>query len=131
MARETKEQRDLREAQEQAAAEAALAEYLRTVPKRLMNAQALAQSLGISVNVSLTEAGPCVNFCDDDAMIDELLTYQTEEWELEDLERKLRELKQAQDDRRARVALAQDVWKNRLTEAERIALKENIVWMSA
>ena len=125
MARKLKEERDARLAQEQAAAEAALAAYLLTVPKRLMDAQALAQNLGVSVNVSLTETGPSVHFYSEASVIDDTLTYQTEEWELEYLERKLHALREEKDARTARLTLARDVWKNRLTETERAALKEN------
>lgn len=130
MARETREQRNARLAQEQAAAEAALESYLLTVPKRLMYAQALAQNLGVSVTVSLTETGPSVHFYNEASVIDNTLTYQTEEWELESLERKLRGLSEERDARAARLALARHVWKNRLSETERAALKENINWLN-
>ena len=126
MARESKEQRDARLAQEQAAAEAALEAYLLTVPKRLMDAQALAQNLGISVTVSLTETGPSVHFRDEASVIDDTLTYQTEEWELEYLERKLRDIKEEKEAIARRRAIAQDTWENRLNPVEREALKEHI-----
>lgn len=129
MARESKEERQAREALEQAAAEKALEAYLLTVPKRLMDAQALAQSLGVGVNVSLIETGPRVHFYDESNVIDDTLTYQTEEWELEYLERKLRDMKIDQDARVYRRGIAEDAWKNKLTETERAALKENIHWL--
>ena len=125
MARESKEERLAREAREQAAAEAALEAYLLTVPKRLMDAQALAQDLGVNVNVKLTATGPSIYFYDDAAVIDDTLTYQTEEWELEYLERKLRDMKEEKVARAARISLAQDAFA-RLSDAERAAIKENI-----
>lgn len=130
MARESKEERLAREAREQAAVEATLEAYLLTVPKRLMDAQALAQNLGVNTNVSLTATGPSVHFFDEASVIDVTLTYQTEEWELESLERKLREIREEKDARIARLALARDVWKNKLSETERAALKENINWLN-
>lgn len=125
MPRETKEQRLEREAREQAAAEAELEAYLLTVPKRLMDAQGLAQNLGVSVNVNLSENGLSVHFYHESAVIDDTLTYQTEEWELECLERKLRDLKEEQEARKARTSLAEEAWKNKLTDDERAAIKEN------
>ena len=128
MARETKEERLLREAREQAAAEAALEAYLLTVPKRLMDAQALAQDVGVSVNVRLTATGPAVHFYDESHAIDDRLTYQADQWELEYLERKLQAIKEEQVARAVRLSLAQDAFA-RLTEAERAAIKENISQM--
>lgn len=125
MARESKEERLAREAREQAAAEAALEAYLLTVPKRLMDAQALAQNLGISVTVNLTEKGPSVYFHDEKNQLDDTFTYQTDQWELEYLERKLQAIKDEKVARAVRVSLAQDAFA-RLTEAERVAIKENI-----
>ena len=125
MARESKEEKQAREAREQAAAEAAYSAYLQTVPKRLMDAQALAQDLGVSVNVKLTATGPSVHFFCEAAVIDDTLTYQVDEWELEYLERKLRDLKEEKVARAVRVSLAQDAFA-RLTDAERQAIKENI-----
>ena len=97
MARETKEEKAIREAREQAKSEAALEAYLQTVPKRIMDAQALAQSLGITTSVSLATNGPIVNFYDPNNQVDDYLTYHTDEWELEYLERKLRDIKEERD----------------------------------
>jgi hypothetical protein len=129
MARETKEQRQAREAQEQAAAEAAMAEYYKTVPKRLLEAQALAQKLGVSVHLSLTETGPSVHFEYSDQRekiyIDETLTYQTEQWEMESLESQLHRIKEAQEERAERLKIAQAVF-DRITPLEKAAIKEFI-----
>lgn len=128
MARETKEERQAREAQEQARAEAALAAYLLTVPKRLMDAQALAQSLGVGVNVRLTETGPSVHFYDESKVIDDTLTYQTEEWELEYMERKLRDMKIDQEAKIYRRGVAQDVFAT-LSREQKEAIIENIRYL--
>jgi hypothetical protein len=128
MARETKDEKILREAREQAVAEAALEAYLLTVPKRLMDAQALAQSIGVAVNVSLTATGPSVHFYDDAAVIDDTLTYQTESWELEYLERKLRDMKIDQEARIYRRGVAQDVFAT-LSREQKDAIIENIHYL--
>jgi hypothetical protein len=125
MARETKEERILREAHERARAEDALEKYLASVPKRLNDAHIMARNLGISVNVKLTEDGPSVHFRDEKEIFNDTLTYQTEEWELESLERKLRELNDENVARAARVSMAQEVFAT-LSKEQKAAIKENI-----
>ena len=125
MPRETKDERILREAQEQAAAEAALESYRLTVPKRLMDAAAQATQLGISVNVRLGEDGPIVGFYDSNLDIDDSFTYETEQWELEQLENILRDIGIKQAQLSARRVLAREVWDG-LTPTQKTALKENI-----
>lgn len=129
MARETKEERAARLAREEAAAQAALEAYYATVPKRLMEAQALANSLCVSTSISLGTSGPIVHFEYDSekykCFIDYTLTYQTEEWELESLETQLRDLKEKIDKEAARLKVAQDSW-GRLQPLERIVIKEFI-----
>ena len=125
MARETREEKAARLAQEQLAAEEALAAYTKTVPKRLVDAQAWAQSVGVSTGVTLTESGPSVHFYDSNTNFDDHATYQIEEWELEYIERKLRDLKEEQDARRHRKSVAEAAWADLSTE-ERVAIKENI-----
>lgn len=128
MARETKEQRLAREAQYQVEREAALAAYRLTVPARLAAAEQLARSLGISTTITLSEGGPNVHFRDDNSGFDDFANYLIDDWELENLEERLAGLKRAQEERAARRVLAQAVW-DRCTPEERVALKENIVWM--
>lgn len=132
MPRETKEQRAARQEQEQLAEQARLAEYRASVPARLMAASALAVSVGVSANVSLTPTGPAVHFqsdwSGDAAGFDETITYETDEWELEYVERHLRTLKEEQDARAERRAVAQEVFDN-LTPEQRAAVKENISWL--
>lgn len=129
MARETKEERAERLAREEAAAQAALEAYFATVPKRLMEAQALANSLYVSTSVTLGPDGPIVHFEYESekykSYIDATLTYQTEEWELESLEQRLRELKESIDAEKQRFAYAQAIWTT-LSETDRKALKEFI-----
>lgn len=128
MARETKEQRAERDARERQVLEDERQEYLKTVPARLAAAEQLARSLGISTKITLTEGGPNVHFRDDNSGFDDFANYLIDEWELEDLEGRLASLKRAQEERAARRVLAQTVW-DRCTPEERVALKENLVWM--
>lgn len=127
MARETKEERVAREAREESERLAATAVYRASIPARLMMAQVLAQEVGISTTIRLTATGPSVRFYDShDEVFDETVCYTTEEWELEYLERRLREKKEEQDARVRRRGIAEDVWANKLTAEEKAALKENI-----
>jgi hypothetical protein len=106
------------------------AELLKVLPKRLMDAQALASSLGLSVEVSLSEYGPVVQFGgpDEPGDIDTELTYQSEIWEVEWLEKKLQSLKEEQDARAARRELAQRVFSLLDTDAK-AAVKEFIHYL--
>ena len=109
-----------------------LVEYKASVPKRLMEAQALASWLGIAVHVSLTATGPSVRFKEenhyDKLYIDETITYETEEWVLESLEATLASLKTKRDAYDARRIIADGVW-SRLSDDEKFALKEHFIWM--
>jgi hypothetical protein len=129
MPRETREERDARLAREEAAAQVALEAYLASVPKRLMEAQALANSLYVSTSVTLGPAGPIVHFEYESekykVFIDSTLTYQTEEWELESLESQLAKVKEARDEEAARLKVAQTAWE-KMTPLERTVIKEFI-----
>lgn len=109
--------------------EAAVAKYKAELPKRMMEAQALAHRVGVSASVELTEIGPQIAFhCDNDAdkwYIDEVIGYDTEEWELEYLENKLKTIKDTQDAREARRAFAQSTFSN-LTDEQKACIKEFI-----
>lgn len=111
---------------------AAAAVYLAGLPKRLMDAQALACDCGVSTHVNLTVNGPSARFEYEDhshnRYIDTTLTYQSEEWEVESLEGTLRALKAANDAAVARRNLAQSVF-NRLTDDEKVAIRENIHYL--
>jgi len=125
MARETKEQRVERLERELAEETAARVEYLLGVPKRLMDAHALARTLGINVEITLSDTGPVLYFSDENNQFEDRLTYQAEQWELEYVERKLRDLKDKRDAQVARQALAQSLF-DKMTPEEKYALKENI-----
>ena|ERR1017187_6512136 len=109
-----------------------LAMYKASLPKRMMEAEALASHLGIAVHVSLTATGPSVRFEREDhhnnSYIDTTITYETEEWELECLEGTLKKLKDEKDAYDARRVVANGVW-DRLSDEEKIALKEHFLWM--
>ena len=126
MARETKEQSAERRRVEAEASLAAALEYKKTVPALLMTMQAIAQEVGVSTKVSLTPTGPSVHFYDDATNIDDTITYNTEEWEIDYLRRKLMSLKEEQDARIQRRNIAEDAWTNKLTADERVAVKEHI-----
>lgn len=103
------------------------AEFMKVLPKRLMDAQALANDVGVSVSVSLVASGPSVHFyCDDGKeFIDTTVTYETDEWEVGCLESTLQGRKEKIDAARARQQLAQEAF-NKLSPDERAAVKEFI-----
>ena len=130
MARETKEQRAARFAREEQILAESEAKYKATIPARLLAAQALARSLGIQTEVTLTLTGPSVRFYDpDNAAWNETITYETEEWELISLENSLQEVKEQEDARILRRGIAEDVWNNKLTQPEKEALREFIHYL--
>ena len=129
MAKETKEEKAARMLQEEQVQLAALATYRASIPKRMMEAQALAESVGVSVRVTLIDSGPKLTFrfpySNDEGYYMEELTYETEEWSLEGVESLLREIKGEQDTKTIRRKLAEETWKN-LSDLEKAAIKENI-----
>jgi hypothetical protein len=130
MARETKEQKELRWAAEAHIALVAKEAFKATMPARLMKLQALASEASVSTRVLLTEAGPAVEFTRynyDDRMndLEETLTYDSEEWEVDHLERRMNSIKEEIDARRQRKALAENLWKDLPTDVK-TGLKENI-----
>jgi hypothetical protein len=130
MARETKEQRELRRAEETRLEEAAKLAFKATMPAKLMELQAISFACGVNTRVTLTAVGPCVEFTryeydDRGSNFEEELTYESEEWQVEYVERRLREFKEEIDARAARRALAESTWKS-LGEADRRAIKEFI-----
>lgn len=126
MARETKEERIAREAREERQRAEERAAYLATVPNRLLVAHALAREVGVSVDLQLTAVGVNVRFYEEDGILDDTLNHTSEEWELESLERRLSEKKAEKEAIIRRRSIAEDVWANRLTVEEKVALKENI-----
>lgn len=129
MPKETPQQRAERLAREEAAAQAALEAYYASVPKRLMEAQALANTIYVSTSVTLGPGGPIVHFEYESekykVFIDSTLTYQSEEWELESLESRLQELKEKIEDEKRRYKAAESVWAT-LSAGDRQYLKEFI-----
>jgi hypothetical protein len=130
MARETKEQKELRRAAEEHSALLAKEAFRATMPARLMQLQANASSCGVNTRVSLTAAGPSVEFTryeydNKGSNFEEELSYDSEEWQVDYVERRLREFKEEIDARAARRALAEEAWKG-LPLKERAAIKEFI-----
>ena len=110
--------------------QAELAAYKASLPKRLMDAQARALNLGVSTNVSLTPTGPEVSFYNEEKghYIETTLSYDSDEWEVECLERDLQQLQDRKDLADSRRAIAQSAWST-LTEEQQSCLREYITWM--
>lgn len=129
MPKETPQQKAERLAREEAAAQAALEKYYATVPRRLMDALALARSLGVTASVDLLGDGPIVSFEYESekyrCYIDYRLTYQCEEWELETLENQLMTLKAAQENEKSRLESAKKIWES-LSALDKAVIKEFI-----
>lgn len=134
MAKETKEERNARLAVERVDAEIAEnakeALYRKSLPKRMLEVQALAQVVGLPTSVSLIESGPeiSIRFPYSDKKEGSYgveINYDTEEWEMENVERNLQELKEEFESKLSRRAVAQAIW-TKLTTVEQVALKENI-----
>lgn len=104
-----------------------LAAYRDTVPKRMMDAVALARSLGVHVNITLVYDSPCAEFTfyHDGWTSEDSITYTSEEWKLMALEVELRAMKEAQDAKEARRKLAQEIF-DKLSNEEKSAIKEHI-----
>jgi hypothetical protein len=111
-----------------ASAEDQRAAFLVTVPKRLMNAQALALSLGVSANVRASDTGAVVSFYDSNSLIDSNLGFDCEEWELGYIENLLTSLKNTRDRRDQRLALATAAWA-RIDTADQPLIKEFIGYL--
>jgi len=123
---QTKAQKEIIRGQLEQQAIARRKEYLLTVPKRLASLAELAKKLGICVEVKLTETGPLVKFTQDsDPYFDDAGSYDMDEWELDELERRILRVKELEEERVARFNAAVAVWAN-LTEQEREGIKENI-----
>lgn len=102
------------------------------LPKRLMDAQALALKLGVLTRVELTETGPSVSFKYEDHSgkfyINDTLTYESEEWDVENIESTLDQLDKKHKEYEARRLVAQSVFGN-LTEEQKSAVKEFIHYL--
>ena len=109
---------------------AELAAYKAGLPKRLMDAQARASKLGVKSEVTLTESGPEVTFYNDESghYIETTLSYNSDEWEVEVLERELQSLQDRNDISEKRRAIAQAAW-SILDDDQKACLREWITWM--
>ena len=125
MARETKEQRQAREEQARAAHVAEIAEYRKKLPKILNELMELADRLGVDNRVGLDESGPLLQFEFDGNWDSTVLSYESEEWEVEWIREKLIAIKIEKETKEAKKRLAQAVF-DRLTAEEKIAIRECI-----
>ena len=118
------------EAQYRAERESAAAAYTAGLPRRLMEIQARATKLSVRNEVILTETGPEVTFYNDDIghYFDTTLSYSSDEWEVELLEKDLQQLQDRNDLAEKRRACAQAAWNN-LEEDQKSCLREYITWM--
>ena len=123
MARETKEQKEIKRGELEMAAIARREEYLKGLPARILEAQVVASGLPVTVTVSL---GPTFRFYHDDSpYIDSTITLTTDEWEMRALEEALEELKLKVEAKEARRLLAVDII-SKLDNGAQLALLENI-----
>ena len=109
---------------------AELAAYKAGLPKRLMEAQGRASKLGVRNEVTLTETGPEVTFYNDESghYIETTLSYNSDDWEVESLERDLQLLQDRLDLAEKRQAIAKSAW-NTLDEDQKSCLREYINYM--
>jgi hypothetical protein len=131
MARETKEQKELRRAAEEHAALIEKEAFVASLPKRIFEAQCVASMIhGVTVSMSMTATGPSVRFHggqlnDSDPYLDATLTYQSDEWEVISLEDSLKKMKADVDAKEVRRKRAQEIF-NGLSVEDREAVKEHI-----
>jgi len=133
MARETKEQRELRNAEMTRLEEAAKLAFRAAIPARLMQLQADASASGVNTRVFLTADGPGIEFTryeydNKGSSFEETLTYDSDEWQVEYVERRIKEFKDEIDARAARKALAEEVWKG-LRAEQKAAIVEFITYL--
>ena len=111
---------------------AALAAFREALPKRLMDAQALAGSIGVATHVELTATGPSIRFeyenHSKDIYFDHILTYQSNEWEIDGLEKLLQRITDMQAECKVRMAYAKNVF-DKLTDEEKSCMKEYIHYL--
>ena len=95
-----------------------------------MQLQAISSGAGVNTRVFLNAVGPGIEFTryeydNRGSSFEETLTYDSEEWEVDHVERMILAFKEEIDARAARRALAESTWKS-LGEADRRAIKEFI-----
>lgn len=125
--RMTPEERAAKEEIRRIEEKAAREKFLASLPLRLLNAQALARSLGtVDVYVSNNDAGLSVTFKQGkNPYLDTTITMESDEWNMDELERELADIKRVQDEYQARYHFARSVW-NRLSDTERNVITEFI-----
>lgn len=133
MARETKEQRELRNAEMTRLEEAAKLAFKAAMPARLMQLQADASGAGVNTRVFLTSTGPGIEFTryeydNKGSSFEEELNYDSEEWQVEHVERRIREFKEEIEARAARKVMAEEVWKG-LRAEQKAAIAEFITYL--
>ena len=124
MARETREQREARLAQELALAREKEEAFRKSMPAKMAALRMLAQSIGVSTDIQLNEFGPVVKFYDE-ISIDTELTYDSEQWRVEQLEETFMNIKAAQDEAARKKELAREIW-DRMTTEEKVLIKDHI-----
>lgn len=114
--------------------EQARATYKANLPRRIKDAQNLATVLGVATHIELINSGPSVRFEYEDhtynLYVDTILTFDSDEWEIELLEEDLVKIKEKKDAYEARRVLAQEAW-DKLTVGERLAIKEHLIWLKS
>jgi len=130
MAKETKEQKEARWAEEERIREVAKAEFRKTMPARLKLMQESAFDSGVNTRIFLTDTGPAVEFTRYNSEVgyngfEQTLTYDSAADEVEYVERKITAFKEEIEASRRRRELAQTLWKN-LSDDEKEGLKENL-----
>jgi len=97
-----------------------------TIPGRFKQLNELAKQVGVSTTITLTSDGVQLEFLyTGTPYIESSLTYDSEEWEVDHVERDLKKIKDEIDAKAARFSLAKTVWA-RLDDTEKVAVKEFI-----
>lgn len=105
------------------------AEFELTIPKRMVEIQALASKLAISTRIELTDNGPILFiYLREGADDEESISYKSEIYEVKYIEDVLERLKNEKEEKAIRFSIAQSVW-SKLTVEERVALKEHILFV--
>jgi hypothetical protein len=111
---------------------AAVAAFKAGLPKRLMDAQALASALCVATHVELTTTGPSVRFEYENhksrTYLDNILTYNSDEYEVQCVEDRLATIKAEKEEDERRLACARSAWAN-LEEDQRSCIKEFIHYL--
>lgn len=126
MARLTKEEREAATLEYNRQEQERVKQYKESIPILLFDIQALASSLGIGTYVGLTSAGPTLDIRNsDDPFFKVTLTYNSEEWEIEDTRQKLDTEKSRRDAKAAQYLVAKSAF-DKLSDEEKIAIVENV-----